>query len=77
MSLGRYLLADVLVGTSGTITLAVISYYLNQFFLFLIDVVSFFVVGVAEWNWMYSLGVIFLFSDLAEAMHRPLLLRDR
>ena len=64
MSQGRYSLADVLVGTSGIITLAVISYYLNQFFLFLIDVVSSFVVDVAEWNWMYSLGVIFFFSDL-------------
>ena len=52
------------------------SYYLIQFFLFLIDVVSCFVVGIAEWNWMYSLGLIFLFSELIETMHIPLL-RDR
>ena len=76
VSQGRYSLANVLVGTSGIVTLTVISYYLNQFFLLLIDVVSSFVVGVAEWNWMYSLD-FFSSSDFIEAMHIPLLLCNR
>ena len=48
-------------------------YYPNLYFLFLIDVVSCFVVGVAEWNSMYSLGLIFLFPELIETVHVPLL----